>query len=117
MKFAEAAEVRDKINQLKTLEEEKAKDELRKLHDDEKNQLDLENQEETRAFNKQYDNYESEIKKKFEDLFQMTKEQQRNEMEGSYKEFIDSFTEKNPKASPEILDLHRKLQGIVKRKE
>ena len=56
MKFAEAAEVRDKINQLKTLEEEKAKDELRKLHDDEKNQLDLENQEETRAFNKQYDN-------------------------------------------------------------
>jgi hypothetical protein len=117
MKFAEAAEVRAKINQLKILEEEKAKDELRKLHDDEKNQLELEKQDEVRAFNEQYDTYDTDLKKKFEDLFLMTKEQQRAEMEGAYKDFIDSFTEKNPKASPEILDLHRKLQGIVKRKE
>jgi hypothetical protein len=117
MKFSEAAEVRIKINHLKVLEEEKAKDELRKLHEDEKFQIELEKQEEFRVFNQQYDMLQNDIVKRFEELGMHMKDQQSTEEETMVKEFLDSFAEKNPKATPEILDLNRKLQGIVKNKE
>jgi hypothetical protein len=116
-KFAEAAKVRAKINQLKLLEEEKVKFELKKAHDDELNALENEKQEELSRFNEEYNNIYNDLVKKFEDLQSSMNETHSNEYNEKLKDFNETFPEKNPKSSSEILDLYKKLEGLVKKKE
>lgn len=116
-KFSEAAQVRAKINQLKALEEEKAKFELKKVHDDELNHLEMERVEALRAFNEEYDAQFNDLTKKFEDAQAEMNQQHSNEYEETLREFNETFPEQNPKLSTEILDLYKKLEGIVKKKE
>jgi hypothetical protein len=114
-KFTDAAEVRVKLNQLKIIEEEKAKDELKQIHEEEVNTLELERDSEMTLFNEEYDSFYNNMMKKFEDTRQQMNEQHKKEFEESIKIFNENFPE--AKSSPEILDLHKKLEGIVKRKE
>lgn len=116
-KFAEAAQVRAKINQLKFLEEEKTKAELRKTHNDEVTQLEYDRQEALRSFNDEYDALYNDLIKKFEDMQSQLNEMHSNEYNEGMKEFNETFPEKNPKFSSEILDLYKKLEGIVKKKK
>ena len=116
-KFTEAAKVRDKINQQKILEQEKAKQELKRIHDEEVKMVEKEKSADLKMFNEQYDSLYNELIRRFEDLNENLSSDHKNELETAIKEFNETFPENNPKSSPEILDLYRRLEGIVKKKE
>ena len=100
---------------MKIIEEEKAKDELKQIHEEEVNTLELERDSEITLFNDEYDAFYNDMVKKFEDTNLQMNEQHKKEFEESIKIFNENFPE--AKSSPEILDLNKKLEGIVKRKE
>jgi hypothetical protein len=70
-----------------------------------------------KMFNEQYDSLYNELIRRFEDLNENLSSDHKNELETAIKEFNETFPENNPKSSPEILDLYRRLEGIVKKKE
>jgi len=117
MKFADSAKVREKIKQLQTLEEQKVLAELLNTHSDEVRLLLSEKEKELKDFNLEYDEMENNINKKFEEMQKSQQDQHDEEYESEMKDFHTAFPEKNPKLTPEILDLYKKLDGVVKKKD
>jgi hypothetical protein len=114
-KFAEAVDVRKRVDHLKELEEERTKAELLQIHNNELAALDNEKGDELKLFNEQYDAILYELTQRFDEMGLQMDDLQKSELESSIKTFNETYPE--PKNSPEILDLHKKLDGIVKRKE
>jgi hypothetical protein len=73
--------------------------------------------EEIDNFNYEYDEIYNELARKHENLQTQLNESHTKEYEERMQEFNQCFPEKNPKHTPEILDLYRKLEGIVKKKQ
>jgi hypothetical protein len=99
------------------LEEEKAKEELRKVHQDEIYYLENEKENEYNLLTESSERILRETMSKFEDLQQNLKEQHKQELQESMKFLEDNFPEVNPKSSAEILNLQKILEGLVKRKQ
>jgi hypothetical protein len=116
-KFDEAAKVRKKIIQLKKLEEKKVINELQLTQEYERNQLENDKWNDMKRFNEEWDENQANLKKQFDESLEKMHEDHVNEYNESMAKFNENFPEKNPKLSPEILDLNKKLEGLVKKKE
>lgn len=116
-KFNEAANVRERINNLKLLEEEKLRSHSNKTHKEEQTLLDQVKQDEIDRFNEEYDNLYNELSRKCNEMQQQLLDQQKEDMENQVKEFHETFPKENPKLSTEILDLYRKMEYNAKKKE
>lgn len=68
-------------------------------------------------FNQEYDRRFYEISNKFEDLENNTKEKHNKEIEDKTNEFEEMFVKCPQKAAPEILNLSKILETLVKKKE
>jgi hypothetical protein len=99
------------------LEEEKAKEELNKVHQHEIDYLENEKQNEYKFLSESSDKILNETISKFEEMQQNLKEQHKQELQESMNLLEDNFPEVNPKSSPEILNLQKILEGLVKRKQ
>lgn len=115
-KFQEAAATRDKINNLKHLEEQKVLSELQKTHNDQLNQLNSDKESNFRQFNEFYDTENQQITQRYEELQSKMNQDHEDEFNNDMKEFHESYPE-HSKKSTETLDLYKKLEGIVKKKE
>jgi hypothetical protein len=81
------------------------------------NNLQSEHQQEILEFNKIHDDMFNEMNDKYNNLIAVLNENNRQEFDNHTKEFDETYPEKNPKNTPEILDLYKKLEGIVKKKQ
>jgi hypothetical protein len=116
-RFPEAADTRKKINDLKAIEEKKVLSELLKVQEEEKTLLEGERDAEISKFNDEHDFAYTELVKKYEDLQAKMNETHMNEFNEAMREFNESFPDKNPKLTPELLNLQKVLEGHVKKKE
>lgn len=90
--------------------------ELQKTHDEEKSQLEIERAEELSSFRKDYEVRNQEFIKKFSEQENNMTESHKKEYKECMNKFNEIYPEKNPKLSPEILNLQRKLEEIVKKR-
>lgn len=84
---------------------------------EELNNLENERINDINSFNEHYDGQYNELVQRHESLQATMNENNMNDYEGRMQQFETNFPEKNPKNTPEILDLYKKLEGIVKKKE
>lgn len=74
-------------------------------------------QNEIDHFNFQFDEIYNDLARKHENLQTQLNESHLKEYEERMQAFSADFPDKNPKNTPEILNLYKKLEGIVKNKE
>ncbi len=117
MKFDQAHKIRTRIKQLYLLETEKINHEIKLKHEFDLNQLKTERDETIKDFNDKYDILYNNLKDKFQEALAGMTEEHQIEYEAAIKEFNENFPENNPKLTPEVLHLYRRLQILVKKKE
>jgi hypothetical protein len=107
---------RQKVIQFKKLEEEKKILELKKLHAEQKNRIDIEYKEELDIFNQDWDQRFAELNERYEALQNNLNERFQKEMEDNIADFDQKYPAQ-PKPPIEMLNLQKMLEQAVKQKE
>jgi hypothetical protein len=115
-KFVEAELSKQKIIQLKKVEEEKVLQESKMNHEEYLNQMEANQKQELSRFNELWDKNFYDMSNRFTEQENSLKMQQQKEIESKIEEFNKTYPE-FPKPSSEILDLNKKLENLVKQKE
>ncbi len=115
-RFVEAEMARQKVIQFKKLEEEKKILELKKLHAEQKNRIDIEYKEELDIFNQDWDQRFAELNERYEALQNNLNERFQKEMEDNIADFDQKYPAQ-PKPPIEMLNLQKMLEQAVKQKE
>jgi hypothetical protein len=115
-KFVEAELAKQKVIQLKKVEEEKILQETKLNHEEYLAQMEVNQKEELARFNELWDKNFYEMSNRFTEQENNLKIQQQKEIENKIEDFNNNYPE-FPKPNCEILDLNKKLEGLVKQKE
>ncbi len=115
-KFVEAELAKQKVIQLKKALEEKILEETKQGHEEYLAKMEHEQKEELDRVNQMWDKDFYEMSNRFADQENNLKLDQEKEMNARVEEINNSFPE-YPKPSSELLDLNKKLEGLVKQKE
>lgn len=115
-KFVEAELAKQKVIQLKKVEEEKVVLEAKVRHEEYIRQLEASQKEELDRFNEMWDKDFYEMNNKFTQQENNLKEEHQREVETKIEEFNTSYPE-NPKPNSELLTLNKTLEQLVKQKE
>lgn len=115
-KFVEAELAKQRIIQLKKVEEDKIICEMKIKHEDYLQQLEASQKEELDRFNELWDKDFYDMNNKFTMQDDNLKAEQQRELEVKIEEFNNSYHE-NPKPTSELLNLNKMLEQLVKIKE
>ena len=115
-KFVEAEMSKQKLAQLKRIEEEKLRLELKEKQAEERLMLENEQKAELDEFNRDWDSKFFELNNKYEQIGNDLAIAHQDEKEKKEKDFEENYPAE-PKSNPESLNLQKILEQVVKRKE
>jgi hypothetical protein len=107
---------KQRVAQLKKIEEEKQIQELKTEHNQQKEEVEKEQLEELEKFNAEWDKRFYDVNNKFDEMERKLIETQEAELKEKLEEVERNFP-KNPKPSSVILDLNKQLENVVKQKD
>ena len=116
-KFVEAELCKQRIQVFKTKLKDKISEEIKKVHSEQANQLDIEKREELEQFNTRWDIDYFNLRDKFEKLEAQLKENQLNELTKKKSELEEELANVIAKPSSEAINLNKIIENLVKQKE
>jgi len=116
-KFVEAELCKQRIQVFKNKLKDKISEEIKKVHSEQANQLDIEKREELEQFNTRWDIDYFNLRDKFEKLEAQLKENQLNELTKRKSDLEEELANVIPKPSSEAINLNKIIENLVKQKE
>ena len=115
-KFVEAEISKQRVSQLIKVKDDKMLEETKIKHEEMKNLLQNEQQNELKNFNENFDKKFYEMNAEFQEMENKLKNQHKQDLEQFLFVFNQSFPQ-IPKPSTELINLNRTLEICVKKKE
>lgn len=116
-KFQEASNAKAKLISLQRLQYAKVVEDLKIKHEETLNRVYEEKNKELELFHINFDSTYQEIEVTCSEMQSQLNQKHKNEFETEMKKFNLSFTNQIPKATPEILDLQKRLDIVIKKKD
>lgn len=116
-KFVEAELCKQRIQVFKNKLKDKIAEEIKKVHTEQTNQLDIEKREELEQFNTRWDIDYFNLRDKFEKLEAQLKENQLNELTKKKSDLEEELANVIAKPSSEAINLNKIIENLVKQKE
>lgn len=115
-RFIEASLIKERIEKLKKIEEIKVFDMLRNKHEQNRNQLLIEQEDILSRFNNQYDEIFKKMNSEYEELEKRHNQECEYEMQ-SLKNDVVGYYPKDPKPSGEIIKKYKEMESLQKLKK
>ncbi len=116
-KFVEAELCKQRIQVFKNKLKDKISEEIKKVHSEQANQLDIEKREELEQFNTRWDIDYFNLRDKFEKLEAQLKDNQLNELTKKKSDLEEELANIIAKPSSEAINLNKIIENLVKQKE
>lgn len=117
MEFSQAARVREKINKLTELKISKMAIDIKKMNEQQIQVLREERESELALYKSDSDEQKKEIEDKGNQMVNELDDKHNNEIHSYNENFKTTFPSQNPSSTKAILDLNKKLDVVVKKKE
>ena len=116
-KFVEAELCKQRIEAFKKKEKERMVEQLKQMHEEQTNQLDIEKREELDEFNKRWDQEYFEIRDKHANIEKSIQDRHQEEINRRKAELEEDQNNFVPKPSSEAINLNKIIESLVKLKE